>query len=131
MKNILIIAAVAAGHRASFAAMIGAIEVNEICPTSGAIYKASEFRLALAGSRKEDTLAKLSWNSGMGCSAGLTTSPWLDRRAAVGAKIFWIASDKIRPRKGTKTVVQSRPTNGRPKAPNNRTIAAPSGLASP
>ena len=34
-----------AGHRASFEAMIRAIEVNKICPTRGAIYKASEFRL--------------------------------------------------------------------------------------
>ena len=66
MKNILIIAAVAAGHRASFAAMIGAIEVNEICPTSGAIYKASEFRLALARLAQGGHLGKIVLELGDG-----------------------------------------------------------------
>ena len=120
-----------AGHRASFEAMIRAIEVNKICPTRGAIYKASEFRLALARIAQGGHLGKIVMELGDGCSAGLTTSPWLDRRAAVGAKIFGSRPKKIRPRKGTKTVAQSRQTNGRPKAPNNLTIAAPSGLASP
>jgi D-arabinose 1-dehydrogenase-like Zn-dependent alcohol dehydrogenase len=55
-----------AGHRASFEAMIRAIEVNRICSTRGAIYKASEFRLALARLAQGGHLGKIVLELGDG-----------------------------------------------------------------